>query len=115
MNKWLQLAQEVFEIEIQGLEQVKKDLDHNFDLAIEILAKCKGRVVITGIGKSGLVGRKIAATLSSTGTPAFFLHPVEGAHAIWECSKKKMLFWPFPTVEKQTNSMPSFPLFANWA
>lgn len=80
MNKWLQLAQEVFEIEIQGLEQVKKDLDHNFDLAIEILAKCKGRVVITGIGKSGLVGRKIAATLSSTGTPAFFLHPVEGAH-----------------------------------
>ena len=49
-------------------------------LALGLLAACTGRVVVTGIGKSGLVGRKLAATFSSTGTPAFFLHPVEGAH-----------------------------------
>lgn len=77
---WIKIAQNVFDIEIEGLKQVKEELNSDFNLAIELLASCKGRVVITGIGKSGLVGRKIAATLSSTGTPSFFLHPVEGAH-----------------------------------
>ncbi|WP_456325647.1 KpsF/GutQ family sugar-phosphate isomerase [Desulfonauticus submarinus] len=80
MGKWSEIAKQVFEIEIEGLKKVQLDLNSNFDLAIDYLANCKGRVVVTGIGKSGLVGRKIAATLSSTGTPAFFLHPVEGAH-----------------------------------
>lgn len=78
--KWLRQARNVLDIEIQGIEAVKKDLDNSFCLAIEEMAGCKGRIVITGIGKSGLIGRKIAATLSSTGSPAFFLHPVEGAH-----------------------------------
>ncbi len=55
-------------------------LDHHFDAAVELLLKAKGRVIVTGMGKSGLIGQKIAATLSSTGTPAFFLHPVEAGH-----------------------------------
>ena len=78
--EWLTLAREVLDIEIQGLVAVREQLDGGFLEALDKMACCDGRVIITGIGKSGLVGRKIAATLSSTGTPAFFLHPVEGAH-----------------------------------
>ena len=77
---WLGLAREVFAIEIEGLETARDGLDKDFVRALTFMAECTGRVVISGIGKSGLVGRKIAATLSSTGTPSFFLHPVEGAH-----------------------------------
>ncbi|WP_285907300.1 KpsF/GutQ family sugar-phosphate isomerase [Pseudodesulfovibrio pelocollis] len=77
---WLELAREVLDIEIEGLRTVSGQLGDSFVRALTAMAECRGRVVITGIGKSGLVGRKIAATLSSTGTPAFFLHPVEGAH-----------------------------------
>ena len=77
---WLRSAREVFSLEIRGLETVQEHLGEDFCRAVDMLATCKGRVVVTGLGKSGLVGRKIAATLSSTGTPAFFLHAVEGAH-----------------------------------
>ncbi|MEF2146065.1 MAG: KpsF/GutQ family sugar-phosphate isomerase [Desulfovibrionaceae bacterium] len=76
----LDVAREVLDVEIQGLQEVRGQLGDGFSAALERLARCTGRVVVSGIGKSGLVGRKIAATLSSTGTPAFFLHPVEGAH-----------------------------------
>ena len=55
-------------------------LDASFERAVELLFRCKGRVVVTGMGKSGLVGRKISATLSSTGTPSFFLHPADALH-----------------------------------
>lgn len=78
--KWIRLAQDVLAIEIEGLRQVSRDLGPEFVQALTLLAGCSGRVVVTGVGKSGLVGRKIAATLSSTGTAAYFLHPVEGAH-----------------------------------
>ena len=73
-------ALEVFSIEIQGLDAVRRKIGRAFADAVTLLTACRGRAVVTGLGKSGLVGRKIAATLSSTGTPAFFLHPVEGAH-----------------------------------
>lgn len=76
----LEVARKALNIEIQGLEAVRDQLNGGFSQAVEAMASCEGRVVITGVGKSGLVGRKIAATLSSTGTPSFFLHPVEGAH-----------------------------------
>lgn len=77
---WLELGQEVLNIEIEGLQAVRDRLNGPFVDAVTLLAECKGRVVVTGLGKSGLVGRKLAATFSSTGTPSFFLHPVEGAH-----------------------------------
>ena len=79
-NNWVEHARHVIDIEIEGLVSVRDRLGQHFSEAVQLLAACRGRVVICGIGKSGLVGRKIAATLSSTGTPAFFLHPVEGAH-----------------------------------
>ena len=76
----LQIAKSVIETEIKELQRLKNCLDENFIRAVEILKNCKGKVVITGIGKSGLIGKKIAATLSSTGTPSFFLHPAEALH-----------------------------------
>ncbi len=80
LSDFIKRGREVLEIEEKGLASIRNDLDLNFAKAVEMLAACKGRVIITGLGKSGLVGRKIAATMSSTGTPSFFLHPVEGAH-----------------------------------
>lgn len=79
-HDWIERGKEVIDIEMAGLANVRGRLGPSFAVAVDMLAACKGRVAITGIGKSGLVGRKIAATLSSTGTPAYFLHPVEGAH-----------------------------------
>lgn len=76
----LEAGKKAIAIEIQGLERLKERLDENFEKAVRLILKTQGRVIVTGIGKSGLVGRKIAATLASTGTPAIFLHPVEAMH-----------------------------------
>jgi arabinose-5-phosphate isomerase len=76
----LRHAKEVIRIEAEAVEGLLDRIDQGFVRAVEIILSCKGRVVVTGIGKSGLVGRKIVATLLSTGTPAAFLHPVEGLH-----------------------------------
>jgi len=74
------LAERVLRIEAEAILGLIPKLDERFDRAVEALHTCVGRVIVTGMGKSGLVGRKIAATLASTGTPAFFLHPAEGVH-----------------------------------
>lgn len=76
----LNLAKEVLELEAHSILSLTKRLDKNFEQAIEILYNCKGRVIVTGMGKSGIIGKKIAATLSSTGTPSYFLHPAESTH-----------------------------------
>jgi arabinose-5-phosphate isomerase len=74
------IARKVFEIESQAILGLRDRLDASFDRAIETLFACSGRVVVTGMGKSGLIGQKISATLASTGTPSLFLHPVEAIH-----------------------------------
>ncbi|WP_291319798.1 KpsF/GutQ family sugar-phosphate isomerase [Desulfonatronospira sp.] len=79
-NDWLNKAREVLDIELEAIRAVRDDLDEAFSSAMEEMSACTGRIVLTGVGKSGLIGRKVAATFSSTGSPAFFLHPVEGAH-----------------------------------
>ena len=73
-------ARRVLRLEAQAILELVGRIDRTFTQAIEILHGCTGRVVVTGMGKSGLIGKKIAATLASTGTPAFFLHPAEGVH-----------------------------------
>ena len=70
----------VLRMEREALEDVERNLDASFSAAVDLLTACKGRVIVAGVGKSGLIGRKIAATLTSTGTPATFLHPVESVH-----------------------------------
>jgi arabinose-5-phosphate isomerase len=76
----LKLAKEVLAIEAEGISGLISKLDHNFIRAVEVILKAAGRIIITGVGKSGIVARKIVATLNSTGTSALFLHPVEAMH-----------------------------------
>ena len=74
------LAERVFRLEAEAILGLIPKLDARFEHAVELLRRCAGRVIVTGMGKSGLIGRKIASTLASTGTPAYFLHPAEGVH-----------------------------------
>ena len=76
----LKLALDVFDIEANSILELKNRIGESFEQAIDILYNCKGRTIVTGMGKSGLIGKKIAATLSSTGTPSYFLHPAESTH-----------------------------------
>jgi len=76
----LDIAKKVLKTEAEAVYALIEKLNSNFEKAVEIIYKSKGRVVVTGMGKSGLVGKKIAATMASTGTPAFFLHPAEASH-----------------------------------
>ena len=76
----LQIAREVFDIESETLSLVKSQLGSSFEKSVELILQVKGRVVVTGMGKSGHIGAKIAATMASTGTPAFFVHPAEMGH-----------------------------------
>lgn len=79
-NDIIQAGKDVLKIEAQAVQALADQIDENFSLAVELLSQAKSRVIVTGIGKSGLVARKIAATLSSCGTPALFVHPVEAGH-----------------------------------
>jgi arabinose-5-phosphate isomerase len=76
----LALARKVLETEAAAILALVKRVDGRFDAAVQLLRQCAGRVIVTGMGKSGIICRKIAATLTSTGTPAFFLHPAEAFH-----------------------------------
>lgn len=79
-SRRIALASEVLRHESNALAALVARLDERFERAVELILNSHGRVIVTGMGKSGLIGQKIAATLSSTGTPAFFLHPVEAGH-----------------------------------
>ncbi|WP_374618737.1 KpsF/GutQ family sugar-phosphate isomerase [Pandoraea sp.] len=76
----LEVAREVLRTEADAIERVCEHLDDSFFEAVSLLLACRGRVVVTGMGKSGHIGRKLAATFASTGTPAFFVHPAEASH-----------------------------------
>ena len=76
----LNKAKEVIHIEAQAIAALAKKIDGNFIKAVELIAKCQGRVIVAGMGKTGIIGRKIAATLSSTGTPSIFIHSAEAVH-----------------------------------
>jgi arabinose-5-phosphate isomerase len=80
LQKHIGTVKEVLEEEAKAILTLTKDVDQEVEEIIEIILSCRGRLIITGIGKSGIVGRKIAATLASTGTPTLFLHPSEGLH-----------------------------------
>ncbi len=80
MMNYLQIARDTLSVESRALTQLSQRLDEGFNKVVELILACQGRVVIGGIGKSGLIGKKIVATLASTGTPSFFLHPTEAFH-----------------------------------
>lgn len=76
----IEKGKEVVRIEARAIADLESQIDAKFDQAVDILLKCKGRVIVTGMGKSGIIAKKIASTLTSTGTAALFLHPAEGLH-----------------------------------
>ena len=80
MQAMLEHAQDVLRMEAEAILELVPRIDENFAAAVKLILECEGRTVITGMGKSGLIGRKMAATLASTGTPSFYLHPAEGIH-----------------------------------
>ncbi len=80
MSNSREIALNTFKVEAQAIEGLAARLTADFETAVEAMLTCKGRVIVTGMGKSGLVGTKVAATLASTGTPSFFLHPGEAYH-----------------------------------
>ena len=111
-------AKEVLQIEADGILSMIDRLDSNFDKAVDLIMACPSRVIITGIGKSGIIGQKIAATLNSTGTSSFFLHPVEAMHgdlgivdssdvilAISNSGETAELNMLLPTFEKRGNQL----------
>ena len=77
---YLQIARETLSVESQALKQLSQRLDDEFSQVVDLILACEGRLVIGGIGKSGLIGKKMVATFASTGTPSFFLHPTEAFH-----------------------------------
>ena len=77
---YLQIARETLSVESQALAQLSQRLDDEFSKVVDLILACEGRLVIGGIGKSGLIGKKMVATFASTGTPSFFLHPTEAFH-----------------------------------
>lgn len=87
MNR--ELAKQVLQIESEAIYKLIERIDDTFERAVDLLFTCKGRVVITGMGKPGLIGRKISATLASTGTPSLFLHPAEAIHGDLGMVKKE--------------------------
>ena len=79
-ERLLAMADRVLRLEAESISALRGRLDDRFVEAVGLLRRCRGRVIVTGMGKSGIIGRKIAATLASTGTPAYFLHPADGVH-----------------------------------
>ena len=79
-NQDIVAARRAINLEIEALQEMSGALDDNLTKALDLMQNCKGRIIVTGMGKSGHIGRKIAATLASTGTPSFFIHPGEASH-----------------------------------
>lgn len=87
----LEEARKVLKIEIEALKKISKSIDNNFVRAVKLILECKGKIILTGMGKSGLIARKISASLSSTGTPSIFLHPAEALHGDSGVTRKEDL------------------------
>lgn len=79
-TNFINSAKRTFELELQAIQKLQSNINESFVMACELILNTKGRIVVLGIGKSGHIGKKIAATLASTGTPAFFVHPAEASH-----------------------------------
>lgn len=78
--KSIEMVNEVFNSEIKTIDYVRKSINNDYELCIREILNCKGRIIVLGVGKSGLIGKKMAATFASTGTPSFFIHSTEAVH-----------------------------------
>lgn len=112
----LEWARRVLEIEAEAVRDLASRIGPEFERAVDLILKCEGKVVVTGVGKSGIIARKVASTLASTGTPAFFLHPTEALHgdlgmleprdcvlAISNSGETEELLQVLPVIKRQGN------------
>ena len=77
---YLNIIKKAIDIEVESIQYFQDNLDPNIEQAVHILLDCKGKVILTGVGKSGNIAKKISSTMSSTGTPAVFIHPTDALH-----------------------------------
>ena len=111
-KKFLKTANEVINLKIQALTKLKKNLNNSFNLAVEQISKCQSKVILCGVGKSGLIANKIAATLSSVGTPSFYLSASDSSHGdLGSISKKDILI--LISNSGETNELKNIIQYAN--
>tara|TARA_A100001234_G_scaffold215339_1_gene220013 strand:- start:299 stop:1267 length:969 start_codon:yes stop_codon:yes gene_type:complete len=111
-NNYLKLAKNVINLEIDALKKLKKNLNNSFNLAVDQISKCQSKVVLSGVGKSGLIANKIAATLSSIGTPSFYLSANDSSHGdLGSLTKKDILI--LLSYSGQTNELKNIIQYAN--
>ncbi len=106
----LDLARKVLAIEAEAVARLSDRLDERFSLAVATVLKCRGRVVVSGIGKSGHIARKVASTLASTGTPAFFVHPAEASHGDLGMIQREDVFIAFSHSGESNELLTIIPL-----
>ena len=111
-KNFIKSAKDVINLEIKGLKKLKKNLNNSFNLAVEQIVSCQSKVVLCGVGKSGLIASKIAATLSSVGTPSFYLSASDSSHGdLGSISKKDILI--IISYSGQTNELKNIIQYAN--
>ena len=111
-KKFISIAKDVINLEIKALQKLKKNLNNEFNKAVIQIAKCQSKVILCGVGKSGLIATKIAATLSSVGTPSFSLSAGDSSHGdLGSISKKDVLI--LISNSGQTNELKNIIKFAN--
>ena len=111
-NNYIKSAKEVISLEIKALEKLKKNINNSFNLAVDQIVKCQSKVILCGVGKSGLIANKIASTLSSVGTPSFYLSASDSSHGdLGSISKKDILI--LISYSGETNELKNIIQYAN--
>ena len=111
-KKFIKIAKEVIDLEIKALVKLKRNINESFNIAVQQIIKCQSKVILCGVGKSGLIANKIASTLSSVGTPAFFLSASDSSHGdLGSISKKDILI--IISNSGETNELKNIIQFAN--
>ena len=111
-KKFIKVAKEVIDLEIKALSKLKKSINYSFDLAVQHILRCQSKVILCGVGKSGLIANKIASTFSSVGTPAFYLSASDSSHGdLGSISKRDILI--LISNSGETNELKNIIQFAN--
>ncbi len=110
----IEIGKQTIEEEIRSLYRLKESLDESFEKAVNLILQTEGKVIITGMGKSGLIGKKIASTMASTGTPSFFLHPAEALHGDLGMVEKKDLIIAISNSGETPELMAIIPVLKRW-
>ena len=111
-KNFIKSAKDVINLEIEGLVRLKKSLNNSFNKAVKEIVKCQSKVILCGVGKSGLIANKIAATFSSVGTPAFFLSASNSSHGdLGSITKKDILI--LISYSGETNELKNIIQYAN--